>query len=290
MPERYFTKFPTMVYSNTAAVDITRRVTIGNVLNPSPFFYEEYALKDALRPDLVSNDYYEDPYYEWLLYLTNGVIDPYYGWYVSEEDFESYIISKYGSIENAQRKIIHYRVNWPTDSEEIPVSFYEQTLDLNYRKYYTPIFTVTGDVVFYVRNPDNSLMNTNKLLNFNINITSGNTFSVGEIVDIENPTMSAVVGKAEIVFANSSVLKVKNISGNTSATNIAVGYESNTIATITQSNILATNITDEEASYWEPVSFYDYEQEKNEANRNINLYRYEYALDAAETLRTKLRE
>jgi hypothetical protein len=113
-------------------------------------------------------------------------------------------------------------------------------------------------------------------------------FVKDETVDILNG--STVVGSGQIEFANSSVINIKRISGNTSATNTIRGDISNTLATINSSTILFENITDDEAVYWSPVYCYDFEQELNEKNKNIKLLDSNYALQSAEELRKKLKQ
>ena len=105
MPEFYFNKFPVISYANSNCIDITKRVTIDVTLRNSPMLYTNYTLKAESRADVIASNYYEDPYYEWLLYLTNGVIDPYYDWHLGTTDFNEFIIDKYGSIEAAMKTI-----------------------------------------------------------------------------------------------------------------------------------------------------------------------------------------
>lgn len=379
MTERYFIKFPNTVYANTECKNITLRPVLSDKLDSTPSLFYKYSLKTGARADMISSNYYDDPYYEWLIYLNNKIIDPYYGWYLGDYEFEQFIKKKYGSIEQAQKKIYYYQLNWTNDDNEITPSFYNSTLPYVLRKYYTPIFGASDKIIAYRRRESEVLTNTNKLLHFDITTISGNGYTVGEIIDIQNIQMSEVIGGAEIVFANTTTIKVKNISGNTSAgiytsfntntgvnsstdyittttnhklsngdivqylttgsntvdgltngsfyyvkyansttglalsstvnganinltgitsselhildkRNIIIGEVSNTIAKINNTDILYENLTDEEAVYWAPVYFYEYEVDKNEANRNLRLLHNNYALEAAEELRTILKE
>jgi hypothetical protein len=56
----------------------------------------EYSIKDGERPEHIAERVYGDPGYHWLILLTNNIIDPYHGWYMSGSALEDYIQKKYG--------------------------------------------------------------------------------------------------------------------------------------------------------------------------------------------------
>lgn len=288
MPELYFNKFPVISYANSTCRDITRRVTINASLRSSPALFDNYTLKAESRADLISQNYYDDPYYEWLIYHINGIIDPYYDWHMGNSDFNEFIIKKYGSVESAMNKVKHYQNNWASDDTEISVSTYDNTTLQSLRKYYTPVYGVNNKVLSYKRKSDDSVKNTNKMIDLTITINSGNGYVVGELVQVKQSTV--VVGGGEVAFANSSVVKIKHISGNTSATNTLHGTDSNTASSITASTVTFENITDDEAIFWSPVYYYDYEQELNEKNKHIRLLNSRYALQTAEELRKAMKQ
>ena len=109
---KYFDKFPLVSYSNNVAKNILARVDFTSQTRNDINANFDYVLQDGLsRPDMVSQAYYNSPWYDWVLYINNNVKDPYYDYYVSEENLNEYIISKYGSLESARRRIVHYRNN-----------------------------------------------------------------------------------------------------------------------------------------------------------------------------------
>lgn len=286
----YFIKFPQMYYSNTVCKDITRRVTLpDNVSLNSSLFYR-YEVKFSTRPDVISENYYEDSTLDWLIFLNNGIIDPYYGWTMNDDEFDSFIEKKYGSIEIAKKKIKFYQLNWPTDETEISVSYFNNNLPGQLKKYYSPIFSNFDTIMSYKRKKEDLTINTNRIIEFSLSSISGNGFSVGEIVDIYNPSQSQVIGGAEVIFSNNSVIKVHNISGNTSATNKVKGETSNTLATISSTLLLNKNIPDDEIVFWSPIYFYEYEMQINEKNKNIYLLKKEYSSEISEAIKNKLQE
>ena len=124
MADRYFDKFPTISYGNNNVVDITRRVALLEKISTDPFAFYPYDITSNERADQLSHRYYEDPYKSWILYLGNKIVDPYYEWYLSDDEFQEYIVNKYGSYVNAADKIKYYRNNW-VNTEDITVSFWD---------------------------------------------------------------------------------------------------------------------------------------------------------------------
>jgi hypothetical protein len=290
--ENYFNKFPNTIYNDKECVDITRRVSIGDNQTRKTNLFYSYDIQNNLRIDQVAQYYYNDPTYDWLIMLQNGIIDPYYGWYLSEQDFDSYIIEKYGSYEISIKKIKHYQLDWADGDEEITSSFYENNLPYENRKYFIPIYGVNTKVVSYERRKEDWIINTNKIIKLNVNnYTNGNTFTVGELVDIKsNLNNQTSNGAGEVITSNSSAVIIKNTSGYTTNNYYVVGETSNTSAIFSTANTIVENISNSEFVYWTAVTYYEYEKQKNEANKTIRLIDTNYSLQIAEDLRTKLLE
>ena len=89
--QRYFENFPKIQYSNNSVLDITKRVTILNSVSSNPYAFYPYELEVHERPDQFSGRYYQDPFQSWLLYLSNKIVDPYYEWYLSDDEFNNFI-------------------------------------------------------------------------------------------------------------------------------------------------------------------------------------------------------
>jgi len=137
MIERYFDKFPTISYTSNTAIDITKRTALLNKVSSNPLVFYPYELDVDERPEQLSNRYYQDPYQSWLIYLTNKIVDPYYEWYLQQNEFDEFIKQKYGSIQTAIQKTKHYRHDW-VDKSNISVSNYN-SMPANIRKYWQPI-------------------------------------------------------------------------------------------------------------------------------------------------------
>ena len=141
----YFRPFPTTEYRvpgtnrSVFATDITRRFSVSNFLNSNKVSFDEYYLQDGDRPDTVAYEYYGDVTLDWLVLLANEIHDPYFEWFMSDEKFESYIVSKYGSLAYAYQTNHHYE--WITQQQRIIVEsglqriLPEKTLIVDYTTY-----------------------------------------------------------------------------------------------------------------------------------------------------------
>ena len=95
---RYFEQFPIIQYNQYNTRNIIAKVKLTDVLSEDYFSYANYSLKTFDTPWTVAHDYYGTVDRTWLVYMSNNIIDPYYEWYMDQENFEKYIIKKYGSV------------------------------------------------------------------------------------------------------------------------------------------------------------------------------------------------
>ena len=105
----YFSDFPQIEYQAKIARSIMARPRIASSLLSNPAAIYSYTVNNDLRPDQVAHLYYGDSELLWLIFLANNIVDPYYGWPLSQNTFQDFIISKYGTIANAKSTIKHYR-------------------------------------------------------------------------------------------------------------------------------------------------------------------------------------
>lgn len=110
----FFEPFPTVNYdlkkNNKPAVltNVTLRFKIQEILRSRSAVYYNYNVKDGERPDIIAYKYYGNASLDWIILLTNNIIDPFYDWPLGNLAFEKFIKSKYGSIANAQARVHHY--------------------------------------------------------------------------------------------------------------------------------------------------------------------------------------
>lgn len=298
---KYFNQFPITSYrcpctgSQKSVRDITRRAKIVDYTNKSPYIFYPYTINNWLRSDHISENYYDDPFNDWLVYMSNDIVDPYYQWYLNNDALNKLVEYKYGSLEIAQRKVKYYENNWYDDSQQLSPSFYNNNLNNSWKKYYKPVLGINTKIISYQRKEDDTRTNTNRILEYTISSDNANvSFIHDEVVNIRAAGSDATIGKGQIDFANSSILRVKSVSGNTSANSSVpknmIGDESSANVTANGVSIYFENFSNSEAVFWKEVTYYDYEVLQNEQKRDIQLIGDDIAPGLIEEFRKKIIE
>ena len=111
----YFRPFPKISYDikknklPLLLTNVTARYKIRDALKNKVAIYYDYIVKDSDRPDLIAFKYYDDETLDWLIYLVNDIIDPYYDWPLSQDAFNKYMKTLYGSVDVAKATVFEYR-------------------------------------------------------------------------------------------------------------------------------------------------------------------------------------
>lgn len=285
MFEKYFEKFPITNYSNTNVVDITKRSVLLNLVYDNPFAFYPYEISSNERADQLSFRYYDDPYQSWILYLSNKIVDPYYEWYLHDSEFNEYISSKYGSYENAVNKIKHYSNDW-IGKENISVSYYD-ALTPNLKKYWNPVYGIQNIITSYERFQYDWIVNTNKIISYGVTTTSN--FITDEICNI---TFNGGSAKGQLLSSTNTAIYLHHVSGNYVFSNVGyiTGSESGSNVAFSSASIINANITDEEAIYWKPISYFEYETQNNEYNKTLRIIDKAYKQKLSDNLKTVMNE
>lgn len=91
----YFSKFPNIQYQNAFVKDITRKSKFVDKYLSDPKVFLPYTVQEGERPEDIAYYYYGTVDGTWLVLLANNIIDPYFDWYMDEEQFNKYLIEKY---------------------------------------------------------------------------------------------------------------------------------------------------------------------------------------------------
>jgi|694.fasta_scaffold00051_137 hypothetical protein len=279
MPSQFFDKFPIIEYSNNVVRNIFAKVVLDDASKQQPENFIQIRLNDdvSLRADVIADRYYGSPYFDWIHYMSNDVVDPYGDVFLDSESFLGMIVKKYGNIELAKQKTVFYINNWSDKPEDkLSVSQYENA-SKNIKKYYTADIDYANRIIGYVRHRKDWTKVTNKIRILQIDKTT--SMIPGDL--IAQFVSGQQVASAEVIDVNTvdNKITIKNITGEfvTTVGNIVYRFDDNTQYSV--SSIISPhtedNITTEEASYWSPVSYFDRETEINELKRNVKLLRKE---------------
>ena len=97
----FFEQFPKLAYDISGnknfklVTDIFRRIKIRSNIADNVSLYSTYDVPSGETPETTSFKHFGTTDYHWIILLTNNITDRYYGWPLSEQDFEAYVTSKY---------------------------------------------------------------------------------------------------------------------------------------------------------------------------------------------------
>jgi len=269
-----FEKYPVINYANNVSINILAKIDIAKSTLSDSSIYYPYTIKDGETPYQVALNYYNDPRYVWLVFMSNKLVDPYYEWPLDNNTFEQHIVKKYGSLQNAIEKTAFYRITYKNDDRMLsPAQYNDNILTPGYlKKYWKPVVNEAGTTLFYDRKNDMTVVETNKIME--IYVSNTQTFTNGENV-LQSNTAGGLLGKGQIKSLETDRIIIQHIEGafanTTGVVSTIKGQESNTTSTVTNTRVLYTALSAQEYVYWEPVSYYTYESEINESRKFITL-------------------
>jgi len=91
----------------TRVKNLFRRVKLREDIFQNTSFFEKYQIEGDDRPDNVANKIYGDSELDWLVLVSNNIINVQTEWPMPQLTFDAYILEKYGTYENASA-VHHY--------------------------------------------------------------------------------------------------------------------------------------------------------------------------------------
>ena len=84
-------------------------------------FFEKYSIIGDERPDNVAFKFYNDETLDWIVLLSNNILNIQTEWPLSQESFDKIMLDKYGSYDNLYNGIHHYETEEIKNSLDIIV-------------------------------------------------------------------------------------------------------------------------------------------------------------------------
>jgi len=94
------------------AKNFFRRYKLADKIFDSVVYYQKYTIQDQDRPDTIANEVYGNPLYDWVVLLTNNIINPLFDWPLSEYQLREYLEEIY---DDPYREIAQYRTDSAAD-------------------------------------------------------------------------------------------------------------------------------------------------------------------------------
>ncbi len=267
----YFSYFPSILYGNTAVTNVIAKIRFDQSVAQNLAVFYPYTIEQGERAEQIANFYYGSSQYDWVVYLSNGVVDPYHDWYMSEEQFNLFLKTKYGTIANTQEQIVFYRVNHFLDDTFLTTSAYD-ALSRGQKKYWIPQIGFNDEIIGYERKALDLIVETNKIIQLDGSFSNISSNSVIK----QSSSVTGTVG-----FANSSVITLKHISGTWQANTAIYGQNNNLLPNNTITSVTNINqpIPNDELAYWMSVTVFERESELNEKRKHIKLLNNAYLIN-----------
>ena len=254
----YFKYFPQTIYDNKSVADITRKAKLSKVISDSALDYMSYTIQDGERPEDIAYNYYDDPSLAWLVLMSNDIVDVYSEWPLTTEQVESNIINKYAAKSGTSGTAV---LDWAKNA------------------------TISANIIHYKSAVDDEI----KLNRASFIALGNSTTTTGDKIE---------AGKEYTILELGTTISTANLETLTGLTFTDTFVASNglTFTAAVDGSIVedAETITVRGSSLSNPareffaVRAYDYELNKNEAKREIQLINKGYISTLKDQLETIL--
>ncbi len=91
----FFTNYPKLLYGTRIVTDVLARVSLREKYSNKVQLYYEYDLQEGDTPEIIASKYYGDPERHWIVLIMNEIIDPFFDFPLSYNNFITYLDNKY---------------------------------------------------------------------------------------------------------------------------------------------------------------------------------------------------
>ena len=113
-------------------------------------FFEKYQIKGNNRPDNVAYEVYGDSTLDWLVLLSNNILNIQTEWPISQDDFDRFVLNKYGNYDTLYNGIHHYETEEVKNSQGVTIVpaglKVDSTYSVSYYDYFIDQQIDTGNI------------------------------------------------------------------------------------------------------------------------------------------------
>ena len=133
MARNYFSQLPDFEYVNrtedgkrisdyTQVKNLFKRGKLREDIFQETTFFEQYQIQGDDRPDNVAQKVYGDAALDWVVLLSNNIINLYEEWPLPQSSFDAYVLEKYDNDYNKlYNGVHHYESNEVTNSQGVVI-------------------------------------------------------------------------------------------------------------------------------------------------------------------------
>jgi hypothetical protein len=253
-------------------------------------FFEKYSIIGDERPDNVASKFYDDETLDWVVLLSNNILNIQSEWPMTQRTFDKVMLEKYGSYENLYSGIHHY------ETEEIKNSLGIAVLQGNLR--ISPTWKTNGNFIETINSKITTIAATQDGGDTPSKTVSVFMFdnipaSVGDQVTIEGVSEIEYNGKYIItsIFENYFTYELPEIP-NVLIPTISTSGQEQVIYTVVENSTSSSPTNPRYYEYWDaglgnsvlvpsssfvkPITNYEYELATEEDKRNIFILKPKY--------------
>ena len=137
--------------------NLFRRIKLREDIFQDTTVFEKYQIRGDDRPDNIANQFYGRPDYDWIVLVSNNIVNIQTEWPMPQNTFDTFILNKYGTYQNANA-VRHYETREVKNTQGVTIVPAGQIVDKGYSyTYYEEFqqaFVDTGDITVEVTNYD----------------------------------------------------------------------------------------------------------------------------------------
>jgi hypothetical protein len=127
----YFSKVPNFDYvSRLPDAKISDYIQVKNLFKRAKLredifqelaFFDRYTIEGDDRPDNVAFKVYDDPTFDWVVLLSNNILNIQSEWPLPQTDFDRFLLDKYGDYDTLYNGIHHYETEEVKNSSGVTI-------------------------------------------------------------------------------------------------------------------------------------------------------------------------
>ena len=129
----YVSRLPDAKISDYALVkNLFKRGKLREDIFQNLAFFTKYQIKGNDRPDNVAFEFYQDSNLDWLVLICNNIINVQTEWPLPQNDFDRFVLDKYGDYDTLYNGIHHYETPEIKNSQGVTLVASGLEVDINY--------------------------------------------------------------------------------------------------------------------------------------------------------------
>ena len=172
-------------------------------------FFEKYKIVGDDRPDNVAFEVYEDSKLDWIVLLSNNILNVQSEWPLPQTDFDRFVLDKYGDYDTLYNGIHHYETEEVKNSQGVTIVPAGLQVDSSYSLSYYDFFIEQQITIENIAIPVTNYEYEEKIDNNKRNIFLLKKDYVGIVLNDMEEIMEYKEGSSQ--FVNETLKRADNI-------------------------------------------------------------------------------